>query len=81
MKIDGAPRLSFLLAVHNDARFVGATLGSILGQTFGDFELVAVDDASTDGTADLLRSTGDARVRYVRNESNLGPVPSLNRGL
>jgi hypothetical protein len=76
-----APRVSFLLAVHNDARFVGATLASMLGQTFGDFEIVAIDDASTDGTADILRSAGDARIRYFRNQTNLGQVPSLNRGL
>ena len=76
-----APAVSFLLAVYDDARFVPATLRSILAQTFGDFELVVVDDASTDGTADIVRSTGDPRVRYVRNERNLGQVPSLNRGL
>ena len=81
MNIDRAPQVSVLLAVHNDARFISATLTSILEQTFGDFELVAVDDASTDGTADLLRGTGDPRVRCFRNDCNMGQVPSLNRGL
>ena len=81
MNADRTPHVSFLLAVHNDARFIGATLRSILDQTFDDFELVVVDDASTDGTADLLRSSGDRRIRYVRNEDNLGQVPSLNVGL
>ena len=76
-----APHVSFLLAVHNDARFIAATLRSMLGQTFGDFELVVVDDASTDGTAEVLQGTADSRVRYFRNEVNVGQVPSLNRGL
>lgn len=75
------PAVSVLLAVHNDAGFVGATLKSILDQTFGGFELVLIDDASTDGTAALLQASGDPRVRYFRNEVNLGQVPSLNRGL
>jgi GT2 family glycosyltransferase len=78
---DRTPRVSFLLAVHNDARFIAATLRSILDQTFDDFELVVVDDASTDGTADLLQSSEDRRVRYFRNDTNLGQVPSLNVGL
>ena len=81
MNSAASPRVSVLLAVHNDARFVAATLRSILDQTFAQFELVVVDDASTDGTADILQRTGDGRVRYFRNEQNLGQVPSLNRGL
>ena len=75
------PRVSFLLATYNDARFLPETLAGILGQTFGDFELVAVDDASTDDTPRLLQSTGDSRVRYFRNDQNLGHVGSLERGL
>jgi hypothetical protein len=75
------PRVSVLLAVHNDARFLPATLASLFGQTMTDFELVTVDDASTDATAALLRGIDDPRLRYLRNERNLGQVPSLNRGL
>ena len=74
------PRVSFLLAVYNIERFLPATLDGIFAQTFTDFEVVAVDDASTDGTARILQSTGDPRLRYVRNESNVGQVPSLIRG-
>lgn len=75
------PRVSFLLAVHNDAVFLPATLRSMLEQSFADFEIIAIDDASTDGTAEILQSADDPRVRYSRNETNLGQVPSLNRGL
>lgn len=76
-----APRVSVLLAVHNDERFLPATLASVLGQSMRDFEIIAVDDASTDTTPQLLRAPGDPRLRYSRNEQNLGQVPSLNRGL
>ncbi len=79
--MSSTPRVSFLLAVYNDGRYLEETLAGIFSQTFGDFELVAVDDASTDGTAALLQATGDERVRYVRNDSNLGHVGSLSRGL
>jgi hypothetical protein len=53
----------------------------VLAQTFADFELLVVDDASTDGTVATIESFGDERIRVVRNERNLGQVPSLNRGL
>ena len=79
--MSGAPAVSVLMAVHNDARFLPETLAGVLGQTFRDFEFVVVDDASTDGTADVLRAACDARVRVVCNEVNRGQVPSLNRGL
>ena len=75
------PRVSFLMAVHDDAPFLPATIRGVLGQTFGDFEVVAVDDASTDETPAILRASGDPRVRVLRNERNLGQVRSLNRGL
>lgn len=80
MSATSPPRVSFLLAVHNDEPFLPATLRGIFAQTFSDFELVAVDDASTDATARILQASGDPRVRYVRNDVNVGQVPSLIRG-
>jgi glycosyltransferase involved in cell wall biosynthesis len=75
------PRVSFVLAVYNDARFLPETLAAIFNQSFDDFELVVVDDHSDDGSRDALTSTGDPRVRYMRNHTNLGLTPSLNRAL
>ena len=80
MNPDRPPRVSFLLAVHNVEAFLPATLQGIFAQTFTDFELVAVDDASTDDTARILQCAADARLRTVRNDVNVGQVPSLVRG-
>ncbi len=76
-----SPRVTVLLAVHNGEPYLGGAIESVFAQTSKDFELLVVDDASTDGTAALLAALRDKRVRILRNETNLGQVPSLNRGL
>jgi len=76
------PRVSVLLPIYNGARFLGATLDSVLAQTFSDLELVAVDDGSTDRSADILAefSKRDSRIKVVRKE-NSGISETLNEGL
>ena len=69
------------MAMHDDERFVSAAIESVLAQTFTDFELVIVNDASTDRSRAIAASYGDARMRIVDNDSNLGLASSLNRGL
>ena len=56
------PLVSVLLAVHNDARFLGPAVASVLRQTMADLELIVVDDASTDGTPALLAAVEDPRL-------------------
>jgi glycosyltransferase involved in cell wall biosynthesis len=73
--------VTVLLCVHNDGRYLPESVGSLLAQTFTDFELLVIDDGSTDGAADFLRTLADPRVRVVRNETNLGLTRSLNIGL
>lgn len=75
------PKLSVLLPVYNGAAHVGDAVASVLDQTFADFELLILDDASPDDSAAIAESFGDARVRVVRNEENVGQVATLNRGL
>jgi len=75
------PKVTVLLAVYDGEPFLRRCVDSVLGQTYEDFELLVVDDASTDATPEILASYGDPRVRVLRNERNLGQVPSLNRGL
>jgi len=75
------PLVTVLMSVHNGAAFVGDAVRSILEQTFGDFELVVIDDGSDDGSSEIVAAYRDPRVRILRNESNLGLTRSLNIGL
>src|SRR5581483_9035667 len=78
---DMTPKVTLLLAVHNGEPYIGEAVQSVLDQTFTDFELLVVDDASTDETVGIVERLGDGRVRILRNEHNVGQVPALNRGL
>lgn len=75
------PRVSIGLPVYNGADFIAAAVDSLLAQTYGDFELVISDNASTDDTERLCRERAaiDSRVRYFRNETNLGAMRNFNR--
>jgi glycosyltransferase involved in cell wall biosynthesis len=75
--------VSVVLSVRNGSPFLANAIESVLGQSFADFELIIVDDASTDDTAELLRvyHRRDSRVRILTNPRNLGPYPSTNRAL
>jgi glycosyltransferase involved in cell wall biosynthesis len=75
------PLVSVVLSTYNDAAFLRESVKSLLDQTFRDFELIVVDDGSTDNTAALLADFCDPRLRPLRNERNLGLAPSLNRGI
>lgn len=76
------PRISVLLCVFNGQEFLAAAIESILKQTFTDFELLIIDDGSTDRSAEIAESyaTQDSRVR-VHRKSNTGLTDSLNLGI
>ena len=76
-----SPQVTVLMTVYNGLPYLGEAIDSILAQTFKDFEFLIIDDASTDDSRSLIESYTDARIRLVRNERNLGQVPSLNNGL
>ncbi|MFL5950816.1 MAG: glycosyltransferase family 2 protein [Gaiellaceae bacterium] len=75
------PLVSVLLATHDDARFLREATDSVLAQSLADLELLVVDDASTDGTAELLAEVNDPRLTVLQNEQQLGLAASLNRAL
>ncbi len=75
-----SPRISVLLAAYNSERFVEEAVESVLAQSFEDFELLAVDDGSTDNTKALLNGFSDRRVRVISQE-NRGVSSTRNRGL
>jgi glycosyltransferase involved in cell wall biosynthesis len=73
------PLVSIVTTAYNRERYIGSAIESVLAQTFTDFELVVVDDGSTDRTAAVARSyEEDPRVRVIVNERNLGDYPNRN---
>jgi len=81
---DGAhPTISVLMSVRNGLPYLETAIRSILSQTFDDFEFVIVDNASTDGSIELVErlAAADSRIVFLRNARDLGQSGSLNRGL
>jgi glycosyltransferase involved in cell wall biosynthesis len=75
------PRVTVLMAVYNGERHLRESVESILGQTHTDFELLVIDDGSTDSSREILDSYADNRIRVLTNDRNVGLTGSLNRGL
>lgn len=75
------PKVSVLMPAYNAEPYIAEAIGSILDQTFTDFELIIVDDGSTDSTPGIVAAFSDPRIRCERNEKNLGIVGALNRAL
>lgn len=74
-----APAFSVCIPSYNAAEIIAETLESVLRQTFDDFELVVVDDCSTDATEAVVRSYGDPRIVFHRNDRNLGYARNIAR--
>lgn len=74
------PTFSVVIAAHNAARTLPATVRSVLAQTRDDFELLVIDDGSTDATGRALARFDDDRIVYVKQE-NLGPAAARNTGI
>ncbi len=82
--LSGSPRVTVLMPVYNGARFLPATLASLRAQTLNDFEVLCMDDASTDDSLRILQGAAqvDSRFRVLSMSSNLGSVPPvINRSL
>ncbi|WOZ36399.1 glycosyltransferase family 2 protein [Paenibacillus polymyxa] len=75
------PRASVILPVYNNAAFVLEAIHSILAQTYTDFELIVIDDGSTDGSTFLISQISDPRVIRIFHNTNRGLIASLNEGL
>ncbi|MBR4251681.1 MAG: glycosyltransferase family 2 protein [Kiritimatiellae bacterium] len=73
--------VSIVMPAYNNGEYVGATVRTVLAQTYRNWELLFVDDASTDRTAEIVASFHDPRIRIFRNEKNLGAALSRNRAL
>jgi glycosyltransferase involved in cell wall biosynthesis len=75
------PRVSVIMPAYNSAAHLREAVDSILLQTWSDFELIIINDGSTDDTEAIVQSYTDPRIRYLRNPGNLQIVRTLNRGL
>lgn len=75
------PKVTVLMPVYNAAVFLRQAVDSTLCQSFRDFELLVIDDGSSDTTPDMLRSYVDPRLRLVTNPLNRGLIYCLNLGL
>ena len=81
MNTDSLPIVSVLMTAYNREKYLADAVESVLKSTFTDFEIIIVDDCSTDKTSEIAQSlqVKDARVRYIRNEKNLGDYPNRNK--
>ena len=75
------PAVSVIIPAYNTQAYIGTAIASVLGQQYTDFEIIVVDDASTDGTAETVRAIDDPRLRLIRLPVNAGAAVARNRAL
>lgn len=76
-----SPKVSVVIPLYNREKYVRSAVDSILSQTFSDFELLVIDDGSTDGSIAVVQSYSDPRIRFVRNNTNLGVSATRDKGI
>lgn len=81
MVLGHTPIVSVLIPTYNRVAFLKEAIDSVCAQTFEDVEILILDNCSTDNTAELVTKYGDPRIRYIRNDSNLGMVGNHNKAL
>jgi glycosyltransferase involved in cell wall biosynthesis len=75
------PAVSFIVPCYKLGHLLGECIDSILSQSYGNFEVLIMDDCSPDNTAEVARSFQDPRVKHIRNEPNLGHLRNYNKGI
>ncbi len=74
--------VSIIMPSYNTAKFISGSIESVLAQTYSDWELIIVDDCSTDNTDEVVKPfLSDSRIKYIKNEKNSGAAVSRNRAL
>lgn len=73
--------VSVVIPLYNLSQYVGETISSILGQSFTDFEIIVVDDGSTDDSAAIVETFKDSRIKLIRLPKNGGITPAVNAGI
>lgn len=75
------PKVSVIIPTHNRAESLRSAISSVLNQTFQDFEIIIVDDASKDNTREVVRELSDRRIKYLRHETNKREAAARNTGV
>ncbi len=75
------PTVSVIIPTYNRAAALQGAIQSVLNQTFEDFELIVVDDASTDNTHEVVKQIEDSRIRYICRDTNRGEAAARNTGI
>ncbi len=75
------PAVSIILPVYNASKYLSACINSLLSQTLSDFELIIINDGSTDNSEAIIRQYNDNRIRLINNPGNKGLIYSLNLGI
>ncbi len=75
------PKITVLMPVYNCSRYIGESINSILNQSFKDFELIIIDDGSTDETFKVIKKIRSKKIKLFKNKHNLGIAKCLNIGL
>lgn len=75
------PKISVVMAAYNEEKFLKESIESILNQTFKDFELIIINDCSTDNSLEIMKSYNDKRIRIIDNQKNVGFLKSRNKAL
>ena len=75
------PKISVCIPVYNGAEFIKEAINSVLKQTYQDYELLIIDNCSTDNTIDLVNSFNNPKIRLIKNSENIGLIPNWNKAL
>lgn len=74
-------KVSVLMPVYNAEKYLAEAIDSIISQTFKDWELLIINDGSTDSSKSIIETYTDARIHYIENDTNLGLIETLNKGI
>jgi glycosyltransferase involved in cell wall biosynthesis len=81
MPNDSNPEVTVLMPVYNGEKYLKEAIDSILNQTYKSFDFLIINDGSIDKSQAIIKSYNDSRIRLINNETNLGLIASLNKGL
>lgn len=78
---NSTPKISIILPTYNRAHIIGESINAVLNQTYPHFELIIIDDCSTDNTEDFIKNHTDERIKYIKLKENKGASGARNEGI